>query len=381
MDNGTGITENTNNHEGTFTAILQKPTDYVIYEVSVANTGSIDGYLTFTFGDEHNNFNYYKDFYSVEFIRDDVDPDISTDILQPSASFTDNEVLENTTGVRTYKIKVLFKESATGFPDTTTNGDFECSLNLTYSQQAPSGGNSGSSEIPVLRIMETANGTSVDQPVSEYGATNLQQGDLLQFDTEQFYVLEASELNIKMLSRYLINIGDHAKAGPTVGLQDAEVGRTRTDKNDPDSEYDYSDPTTYELYGNMVFSSTKYWTNDGNHYSENYPLGTSGFPYVYDSNSTLYPYISGENGYVNTLSTMGLNVTSGTLLSIEDLQDVCVNYYLSNCPSYLFETTYWLGSSGRIDSVYTFASYNGLNYESFNETFFGLRPVINVTLS
>ena len=143
MDAGTGITDGTNNHEGTFTAVLQKPTDYVIYDVTVANTGSIDGYLTFSFGDTHNNFNYYKDFYSVEFIRDDVDPDISTDILQPNATFTDSEVLENTTGTRTYKIKVTFKENATSFPDATTNGDFECSLNLTYSQQAPSGGNSG----------------------------------------------------------------------------------------------------------------------------------------------------------------------------------------------------------------------------------------------
>ena len=141
MDNGTGITENTSNHEGTFTAVLQKPTDYVIYDVTVANTGSIDGYLTFGFGDTNNNFDYYKDFYSVEFIRDDVDPDISTDILQQNATFTDNEVLENTTGTRTYKIKVTFKESATGFPDTTTNGDFECSLNLAFSQQAPSGDN------------------------------------------------------------------------------------------------------------------------------------------------------------------------------------------------------------------------------------------------
>ena len=142
MDEGTGIKDGTNNHEGTFTAVLQKPTDYVIYEVEVANTGSIDGYLTFTFGDKHSNFDYYKDFYSVEFIRDDVDPDISTDILQ-NGTFTDNEVLVNTTGTRTYKIKVTFKENATSFPDATTNGDFECSLNLTYSQQAPSQGGSG----------------------------------------------------------------------------------------------------------------------------------------------------------------------------------------------------------------------------------------------
>ena len=144
MDNGTGITENTSNHEGTFTAVLQKPTDYVIYDVVVANTGSIDGYLTFTFGDKHDNFDYYKDFYSVEFIRDDVTPEIKADILQ-NGTFTDSEVLVNTTGERTYKIKVTFKENATSFPDSTTNGDFECTLNLTYSQQAP-GGNSGANE-------------------------------------------------------------------------------------------------------------------------------------------------------------------------------------------------------------------------------------------
>ena len=144
MDNGTGITGGTNNHEGTFTAVLQKPTDYVIYDVVVANTGSIDGYLTFTFGDTNSNFNYYKDFYSVEFIRDDVTPNIKADILQ-NGTFTDSEVLVNTTGTRTYKIKVTFKESATSFPDVTTNGDFECSLNLTYSQQVP-GGNSGASD-------------------------------------------------------------------------------------------------------------------------------------------------------------------------------------------------------------------------------------------
>ena len=148
MDNGTGITENTSNHEGTFTAVLQKPTDYVIYDVVVANTGSIDGYLTFTFGDEHNNFNYYKDFYSVEFIRDDVTPNIKADILQ-NGTFTDSEVLVNTTGTRTYKIKVTFKESATSFPDATTNGAFGCSLNLTYSQQAQAQ-NNNQQEDPIV---------------------------------------------------------------------------------------------------------------------------------------------------------------------------------------------------------------------------------------
>ena len=138
IDAGTGITANTGSQEASFTAVLQKPTDYVIYEVSVANTGTIDGYLTFSFEDTNSNFDYYKDFYSVEFIRDDVNPVLSTDILQPDASFSDPDVLVNTSGTRTYKIKVTYKSTAESFPDATTNGAFGCTMNLTYSQQAPS---------------------------------------------------------------------------------------------------------------------------------------------------------------------------------------------------------------------------------------------------
>ena len=252
MDNGTGITENTSNHEGTFTAVLQKPTDYVIYDVVVANTGSIDGYLTFTFGDTHNNCDYYKDFYSVEFIRDDVDPDISTDILQPNATFTDTEVLENTTGTRTYKIKVTFKENATGFPDATTNGAFECSLNLTYSQQAQSGGNSGSSEVCYTPLNETKQLRKITQSGESLGtatASNLSAGDLVGFGTsdissnEQFYVLENNNGTLKLLSRYDINVSytdsnnkNHQKqwdncSRDTRGLQDKTLSLTRSDVN------------------------------------------------------------------------------------------------------------------------------------------------------
>ena len=203
MDNGTGITDGTNNHEGTFTAVLQKPTDYVIYDVVVANTGSIDGYLTFTFGDTNNNFNYYKDFYSVEFIRDDVDPDISTDILQPNASFTDNEVLENATGTRTYKIKVTFKESATSFPDATTNGDFECSLNLTYSQQAPSGGNSGASDQSGLT---TYTGTYSDPNDSEMNGTSLS------------VTLQDEQNGTKSIVHYIVGENDTASVYQNAGI-------------------------------------------------------------------------------------------------------------------------------------------------------------------
>ncbi len=139
MESGTEV-DSQDSTNATFSAILQKPTDYAIFTVTVKNYGSIDGYLTFSFEDTNDNFSYYDDFYSVEFIKEG-SPDIKADILQ-NQSFTDNAVLSSGQS-REYKIKVTFKESATSFPDTTTNGEFECALILTYSQQAPSGGNSG----------------------------------------------------------------------------------------------------------------------------------------------------------------------------------------------------------------------------------------------
>ena len=151
MASGTGVTNSPANTEGEFTAVLQKPGDYVIYDVVVVNTGSIDGYLTFTFGDENNNFDYYSEFYKVEFIRDNTDPtpDIIADIVQ-NQTFTDNEVLVKTNGTRTYQIKVTYKSTADSFPDATTYDDFECGLSLTYSQSAPASNNSGNSQQEVL---------------------------------------------------------------------------------------------------------------------------------------------------------------------------------------------------------------------------------------
>ena len=64
---------------------------------------------------------------------------------------------------------------------------------------------------------------------------------------------------------------------------------------------------------------------------------------------------------------MGLNVIDGTLMSIEDAAFLCqtelpVNsrsLTTTNCPNYLFETTYWLGSVGYCSlTLYKAESHN-----------------------
>ncbi len=414
IDAGTGITANTNSHAGTFTAVLQKPTDYVIYTVSVANTGSIDGYLTFSFEDTNSNFDYYKDFYSVEFIRDDVNPAISTDILQPNASFSDPQVLVNTSGTRTYKIKVTYKESATSFPDPTHEinneqvGNFECSLNLTYSQQAPSQG--GSSEVCYTPLNETKQlrkiNASTGESLGTATSSNLSVGDLVGYGTsdissnEQFYILENNNGQLKLLSRYLINVSytdsnqnSHQRSWDncsrdTRGLQDSRIGFTRTNVN---VAADFGDTSTFDVeaadfenqffYGAVPFSSTNYWYDETNN---QYVSPFTGNSFVYNSSSTLKSYV---DSYATTLSSMGLTGATGTVLSIQELGSICNYNFIDKsgsgtCPNYIYETTYWLGSARDSDGVWGVLADGSVSNHGFgNDGDTGVRPVINVSLS
>jgi hypothetical protein len=85
---------------------------------------------------------------------------------------------------------------------------------------------------------------------------------------------------------------------------------------------------------------------------------------------------------------MGLNVTSGTVLSIQELGSICStdftgsNYSTSGCPNYIFETTYWLGSARSSDRVWDVDAIGGVDdYDFDRDSGIGVRPVINVTIS
>ncbi len=160
-----------------------------------------------------------------------------------------------------------------------------------------------------------------------------------------------------MLSRYTLNVGPNAIIGETLGLQDSN--------NHP----------TY------AFASTVYWNSS-------YPLGTSGYPFVYDSNSNLYQYISGPSGYISTLNSMGLTDATGTLLSLDDINDICNTNITSPvsvsslCPSYLLSSmVYWLGSATNDKVWLVYTHYGAIGSTAPAAGGVSIRPVINVTIS
>ena len=209
---------------------------------------------------------------------------------------------------------------------------------------------------------------------------NLRIGDRVGYGTEQFYVIGIDGTNIKLLSRYLINVGEYANPNGTYGLQYRELAITRNDVTDSGSAVEYLfNQNDRIFYGAVPFSDEGYWLENNGWVS---PFSLNGF--VYNNQASISTYV---NEYVQTLQTMGLNVINGTLLSLEKLNELCNTdftvdgYSYSECPSYLFETSYWLGSVHGSDSLWDIKCVDGIfaNYYG-NAKIFGVRPVITISL-
>ena len=138
-------------------------------------------------------------------------------------------------------------------------------------------------------------------------------------------------------------------------------------------------------YGTVAFSDSVYWDPDGGLISPYNQNGASydGNPYpkVYDSNSSIYQYISGENGYVNKLKTMGAPSTiTGRLLTYEEAD--ASQTIEDDGNSIIFnDTAYWLGSAYNTDSVWHVLE-GDFNYGYYDNDYSdGVRPVIEISTS
>ncbi len=228
----------------------------------------------------------------------------------------------------------------------------------------------GDSAIPIaannLKLLSDPNEPDVT-------INNIQVGDRVGFGTEQFYVIEIDGNNVKLLSRYLLNVGDYANPEGTQGLQYAELGTTRTNVSDINSIIEYIYNSGYNIYyGAVAFS-------DDSEFNESLDN------YVYSNKASISNYV---NSYVNTLGEMGLNITDGRLLSLDDVRAICDEFHgqgnnSTNCPSYLFETSYWIGNIyARPDSIYVIDPDGYVDkYSYYQNDMYGVRPVITVTLN
>ena len=190
-------------------------------------------------------------------------------------------------------------------------------------------------------------------------------GSVVKIADEEFYVIgQEDSTHVKLLSKWNLNVGSNAK-GTATNLQDSDVKGW------------VSSGTTY---GNVVFSSTNYWSST----VSTYPA------WVYTNEKTNGTYKASiaehVDNYVTYLTQQGVSVT-GRLIKQEELVtlgcNASTNYCDSNeshggtAPAWVYQTSYWSGSVNRSDFVWRVFSDGVFNDDYCdNGNNFGVRPVI-----
>lgn len=223
-------------------------------------------------------------------------------------------------------------------------------------------------------------------------------GDIIGIgETEDFYVISSNSTKTVLLAKYNLLVGNvleedwNSSVIPTstagYGLQNEDV-----------IGYNAS---TIGWQGTTSFASTRYWLNGNdlkNPYNENDTIyndisnnrfkyrsdNSIAYPYVYDSNSNIYQYISGQDGYVNKLIEMGAPSTiTGRLLSYEEANSS--TSITDNGESIIINgTSYWLGSIQYNNIWSVDASHSALDASNSwidYELYMCIRPVIEIPTS
>ena len=211
---------------------------------------------------------------------------------------------------------------------------------------------------------------------------NLQPGDKVRIgDTENFYVISSdNSVNGKtvLLAKYNLMVGYWSQYDGDVPIDTPGYGLQSVDAKGYYNE---------DYYGAVAFSQINYW-NDGNGNLLS-PYNANGasydgnpYPYVYNSNSSIYQYISGENGYINKLKEMGVPSTiTGRLLTYEEA-DALQNVEDGGNSIIFNDTNYWLGSAkgnNLVSFVYYWGNFSGIDYDSVVDI--AVRPVIEINTS
>ncbi len=181
-------------------------------------------------------------------------------------------------------------------------------------------------------------------------------GDVVTCKSESFYVIENNGINIKMLAKYNLNVGDNKVTSDTEGIQSVNVPGFVIGGTEP-----YS--------GTVTFSNTNYWSSN-----TNYPI------FVYNNNSTLYQYV--ENYALHLRNILQVDDISASLISYEQMIRLgcnATNNSCENAPSWLHLVSYWIGSAYNTTNILGMNS-NGLfgNGQYSSNNVYGVRPLVTV---
>lgn len=211
-------------------------------------------------------------------------------------------------------------------------------------------------------------------------------GDVIRIgDTEEFYVVSSDSTKTVLLAKYNLLLGnivveDYSVTG-TIPITTTGYGLQSSEATGYDGDGNY--------WATTKFSTPNYWVDESGNlispYNENgASFDGNPYPYVYGSNSTIYQYISGENGYIAKLKAMGApSSITGRLLTYEEADSA--KEVKDNGTSIIFDgkQSYWLGSSTDNEGIWSvIIGSNNFTYgDTAEPDIFGVRPVIEMSTS
>ena len=324
----------------TFNTTLNMPGDFYEFTVDVVNSGSIDAMIE----------------------KVTKTPELTVDqakFLKYEVSYANGESIANKQAIAAgvtmpIKVRVEYRNDLVASDLPTGQVQLTLGLVLDYIQGDGTG--------------TTVKDNGVYNPVSADGDIN-EIGTIVTIGSEKFYTIGTEGDNVKLLSMYNLYVGGVFDGSKWTAYGDEATGK--------------QDSTMLGLVleqsignGTIAFSSTNYWESIVN----SYPA------YVYDSNSTLYPYI--EN-YKKVLETIGITPNEARLISYEELVtlgcDLEQEFSCKKAPDWVYATTYWSGvtsSSNVIGFVGCDGSFISSSYFGYyRDDLCGIRPVIVISRS
>ena len=237
---------------------------------------------------------------------------------------------------------------------------------VSVSSESGSGGNSSGNVLvyPTGKTKET-----------------VETGDIVKIKEEEFYVVKHDGNDLVLLAHYNLKVGNIYNLGGTfykVGEYTEEDEGYGLQSSEAKGFY-----STKPYYGTQTFSKKRYWyLKIGSDYPGSLCNPTNyseemNCAYVYDSNSNLFQYVE---AYKEKLEEMGVTIKQARLLRIEEAFELGCgngNYDCSDAPSWVYETSYWLGSPYGNEKPWLIL-YNGTlegNVYNTGHTS-GVRPVI-----
>ena len=375
----------------TFDITLNKPKDYYEFTIDAVNAGTIDAMIKVN---GVNNKVYSDSTRTTEITLPDA--------IKYTVTYADGtEILEkhllakksgNTPTRETYKVRVEYRNdeetTAADLEEITEETIYYMSFSVEYVQ----------AENAVERSQSAI--TYINRQV----AGQITPGDIIGIgETEDFYVVSSTPEKTVLLAKYNLLVGHSVEYDgyvptdiPGYGLQSIDA-RGYFEGTSYCTE-DFS-TTNYWMNGNNLTSSynkndtiyldsssQNYWDHSFKYRSDDSDV----YPYVYDSNSKIYQYISGQGGYVDKLKAMGAPSTiTGRLLTYEEADTVKevgrVDIDEDRYTSVTFNgQTYWLGSAindYEIGNVNSYQYIYFMYHNSSSSPDAGIRPVIEIPTS